>query len=514
MGIELGPIEPQLETAVRKYVESISLWRPFSEAGHWGMTGAPLRFYKQSWLCLLTSAGGDVRVYMVVRASKRARIRKLATLCNATGEVDQINRKFRLDLSTTNVLDYLAFYYAFTPKQDVLSRNLKRPPSQFHIPLSMAGVTRAPGGDPDLAPGQQDLGCLVRGAIWRYLDRRNSARVVATRLRGNKVLKRFSGNVLIQFRDGLFSADFRVATRYGVPILSNVELVFKDARLRAPREIMSQDLPRLKTLRNVKEDLIDGARRAKDALLRYSAAGSWRAATFIAGALWAISAAFPLLEAADIPIAKPLLGWLGHVTHIGNWADTLFVVANTGILFWLAGIIYFTHMENLFNAMFKVCPTPLRAWLAGWLDDLAKDRDRSLTARDTLLKRSRYTLVLFVLWAGYLILAFASLQMTLGHATILPDAAKGLPSAPPLATLGSLTVQAILNVPIFFFLLYRLGVELIPHESLHPTIIAVFHIAIAAVVVKGVYRIWALSSEASPRNFIRRLMARNEKAGS
>jgi hypothetical protein len=47
---------------------------------------------------------------------------------------------------------------------------------------------------------------------------------------------------------------------------------------------------------------------------------------------------------------------------------------------------------------------------------------------------------------------------------------------------------------------------------LHPKLVTLFHVVIAAVVVKGIYRIWAISAEASPRNFIRRLMARNDSA--
>lgn len=514
MSIEIGPIEPQLEAAVRRHVEGLSPWRTLSEAAQWHVQGARLPFYRQGWLCLISRLQGEESAFVIVRTNTKSRVRivMLTTIQNAPGEVDRINKKFRLDLSRDNVLAYLAFYYAFTPKQDVVSRNLKRPPSQFHFPLTVASIGRAPGVQESGEPGRPAIGCLMTGAIWRYIDRKNAARIVATRQRGNKLFRRFSGNALIQFRDGLFSADFNVTSRSGAPTLSDVELILKDKRLRAPAEIRSQDLPRLNNVRNITEDLLEAARRTREVILRFTAAGTWRGLTVVAVALWLISAGFPLAEIFGWSRPKSILDWVGRLFGLGNWADALFLMTSLGIALWLGMIVYFTQMEKLFNVVFRLCPRRARAWLAGWLDARAQERDRLLTARDTLLKRSRFTVALFGLWAGYLIMAFASLQLAIGHLTLLPDVAKDLPAAPPLTTLWSLVVQAVVNVPIFFILLYRFGAELFPHESLHPKLVTLFHVVIAAVVVKGIYRIWAISAEASPRNFIRRLMARNDSA--
>lgn len=49
----------------------------------------------------------------------------------------------------------------------------------------------------------------------------------------------------------------------------------------------------------------------------------------------------------------------------------------------------------------------------------------------------------------------------------------------------------------------------LPDGLIHSGLLAIFHFAVAMVVLKGIYRVWMLTVEASPHAFYRRLRHKN-----
>ena len=201
------------------------------------LRGREVTFYKNVWLGQIELADGD-RYYFLTRP--RGRKGRLIPISNAIGAVDRANRQYALNLTRDNVADYLNFYFAFTPKEDPI---LSRMPggggtSQFAVPRSIDDIEiedlEHPTADVSGQAACSDE-CLVRGAIWHFLDEESHQRVVPVRYRRRRTKPfKVSGRIPIQFRHAVFAVDFRVPQDTGVPILSNEELLFQSNAVREP----------------------------------------------------------------------------------------------------------------------------------------------------------------------------------------------------------------------------------------------------------------------------------------
>jgi hypothetical protein len=81
-------------------------------------------------------------------------------------------------------------------------------------------------------------------------------------------------------------------------------------------------------------------------------------------------------------------------------------------------------------------------------------------------------------------------------------------SAPQIV--WSLCKQAALNVPLVVYAIIRfpwIFGEIRPVEQnvLNSQLLMAFHAVVAAVIIRGIYRIWVFTKEATPRSFYRRL---------
>jgi hypothetical protein len=220
--------------------------RDAKAATKWVLKGSKLAFYPEAWLAYLEridpeASGRPDRLYFVVQNRGAKRRLRLVPMANETGSVERANRECGLHLSEREpelaaiVIDYLNFYYAFTPQYDPLLANLDEGPTHFGVPLTVEDLRFDPRSASDGASGTCSDSCLTRGAVWHYLDERTRERFTALRLRTRRVpYPRITGRIVIQFRRGLFATDFRLPTTTNIPALGNPELLYESIALRPP----------------------------------------------------------------------------------------------------------------------------------------------------------------------------------------------------------------------------------------------------------------------------------------
>ena len=234
MDRDLGSFPSDLEPLVRRLIaRDCKLPEALEKSSR--LRGGEVTFYRNVWLGLIQLADGD-RYYFLTRP--RGRRGRLVPISNAVGAVERANRQYALALTIDNVADYLNFYFAFTPNDDPMLSRMPGGggPSQFAVPRSIDDL-EIEGAGQAATSGRTSCSdeCLVRGAIWHFLDEGSHQRIVPLRYRRRRI-KPFSalGRTPIQFRHAVFAVDFRVPQDTGVPILSHAELLFQSNTVREP----------------------------------------------------------------------------------------------------------------------------------------------------------------------------------------------------------------------------------------------------------------------------------------
>jgi hypothetical protein len=167
-----------------------------------------------------------------------------------------------------------------------------------------------------------------------------------------------------------------------------------------------------------------------------------------------------------------------------------------------------THRDKIFNWIF-LSPRRIQPWIVGGLDHFVTRWDEVMTAQHTFGKRAWWSAIHLVIWGTYLIAAFTSLQ-------ILSDLTEAQSIRPPLLIAAMLVVQALINLPFIAFALIQ-GLKLVDWVNpvaegiLDALVVWAFQIAMGFVVLKGLYRVWSYTVEASPYTFFRRMRAQSTK---
>src|SRR5437660_1569141 len=129
MGRAFVAFPADLDAAIRGEVAKIIGFRDAAAPERWVLYGSPLGFYRHAWLAYLEQAGaphGEAdehagRLYFVVQRPRGSKKLLIVPMANEAGDVDRANRECQLALSgrqseiSERVVDYLNFYYAFTP---------------------------------------------------------------------------------------------------------------------------------------------------------------------------------------------------------------------------------------------------------------------------------------------------------------------------------------------------------------------------------------------------------------
>ncbi|KAB2911811.1 MAG: hypothetical protein F9K29_21510 [Hyphomicrobiaceae bacterium] len=507
---EYGQFPADLEVLVRRHLRKDCRLPEAEDAEKVRLRGRPVKFYRNAWLGYVESeedgAWGNRRYFLT---RPRARRNRIIPVANVAGSVDRANRRFKLLLTRENVADYLNFYYAFTPKDDPMLSNLPGGATQFAVPRSVADfrfeMAEAPAKSAISGPGCTE-GCLVRGAVWHFLDRRRHEVVVPLRYRKRPVSPfKASGRIPIQFRHAVFASDFKVPATTGVPVLSNIELLYQSNALKEPEVPPTTCLPIPKSILRMElwETIRGKAKQVSAGLGSTAVQLLWF--VFVAFLLyfWGCIALFSAGEWREWEWVRDHFQWWSGTLGWSDWPTTAFWWAGAAIFTFLWAIVLTTHRDKVFNWIFRLCPHGLRPWMAGVLNHFVTRWDAALTAQNTFSKRVWWSAIHLVPWGAYLVFAFASLQ-------ILWDLMEGQQPRPAQLVVQTLLVQAGLNLPFVTFLLiqvFGLGRWLDPviEGVLDYTLLGLFQIAMGLVVFGGLYRVWVFTVEASPYTFFRRL---------
>lgn len=504
-----------LEPLVRAYIAKKLRFPPAAASATCLLRGRRVEFYNNAWLGYLelssTAPGSDSSRYFFVAQQRRKKVH-VVPVANAAGSVQRVNRELGLRLTKGNVVEYLNFYYSFTPKDDAMLARLGRGPTQFAVPRTFGEIEFVPADQlafnlpAEAGSASCSTECLARGAVWHFLDEPTHERVLPLRVKNRQ--SGISGRLPIQFRDALFATDFRVPKPLGKPVLSNPELLFASDALAPPmtQPMALLPLPRTVSLYEFWLDAKERVARIAATWGRHALRAFWWvfAATLIY--VWLLSAFFSIFEWFGSNRLRNHVRWASDGLGIAAWPETFFCVASAGIFMFVLNVFVATHMDKVFNWIFRLCPRRMQPWLAQVLDSGIHGWDRRMTAQDTFGKRLGWASVRLTLWTTYLVLAFSSLQ-------IVRDTILDQKTAPVLRIFATLLSQAVLNIPFVTFLLIRvfgLGPRLDPVADgiIDSNLLTAFQLAMALVVFKGLYRVWVFTVEASPYTFFRRLRQR------
>ena len=522
MGREFREFAAEFDRKIRSQIAKESDLTDTTTAVRWLLRGTELCFYPEAWLAYLEriepDAGRPQRYYFVVQTRETRRRPRLVPMANEAGSVDRANRECGLVLPERGgaelgaaVIDYLNFYYAFTPQYDALLASIDEGPTHFGVPLSVDDIRFDPA-TPNSAShgGPCSDACLAQGAVWHYLDSETKERFAAIRLRMRKApYPRVTGRIVIQFRRGLFATDFRLPASTNVPALGNPELLYESTTLRGP-VIYPQAAMHLHGYLG----LGDLGRAFKATVTQIAALISSTSIAAIAGIVtlllslvWLLTWAFPLVEMTGWQGTRPFFYLIGLPLGFDSWAHSLRAISLFAIAAFLAGIVYTTHMDKIFNLLFWLCPRIWRMRLTETLVKRVNKRDRELIAQDTFRKRAWWALRRLGYWTAYIILAFASMQIAL-------NTLYGEQHASAARIVLTLVQQAAINVPLILYVLVRLpglieNLDPVADGILNAQLLFCFHATMVLIVIKGVYRVWAFTVDASPHAFYRRLPVTN-----
>lgn len=500
-------LSAELESLIRARVAKECRFPEAAQPSKFLLRGTPVTFYRNVWLAYLEpikSYGAKERRYFLTRP--KARKDRVVPLKNEAGSVDRANRRYTLTLTKENFVDYLNFYYLFTPQEDPILSRLPGGPTQFKVPRDVRDVQFAPTEEPDATHPECSDECLAFGAIWHFLDEEVHDRVVPFRFKRKNVAPfTVSGRLPIQFRQALFATDFRVPQTTGVPVLSTPELLYQSDSLVPPEVI---DGPSLALPRRLKAkewwklfavQLTILGRKTGERTLQ----ALWWLSAVLFLYFWGCAALFSLLEWTGQPYVRDNFEWWNRLVGGSSWTMTGLVWTAAAIFTFAWLIILTTHRDKAFNWVFRLCPSRLQPWLVGVLDYFVTRWDNALVAQHTLSKRLWWSAAHLVAWTTYMVFAFASLQL-------LVALAFKQPSGTALVVAHTLLLQAILNIPFVTFVLIQFfglaeWLDPVAEGIVNYWVLAVFQGVMAMVVFRGLYRVWVFTVEASPYTFFRRL---------
>jgi hypothetical protein len=218
---------------------------------------------------------------------------------------------------------------------------------------------------------------------------------------------------------------------------------------------------------------------------------------------WSCSALFSVFEWVGSGWIRAQFQWWSGFAGVSEWPITGLLWTVAAIITYLWAIVLTTHRDKVFNWIFCLCPRRLQPWVVGALDHYVTRWDSTLMAKDTFTKRAWWSVVHLIAWTGYMVLAFASLE-------ILLSLEVKQPSGTSFLIAHTLLTQAMLNIPFVAFVLIQVfglieWLDPVTEGIVNYWLLAGFQAVMALVVFRGLYRVWVFTIEASPYTFFRRL---------
>lgn len=511
MDRDFGSFPADLEPLVRRLIAKDAKLPVAEDPQQARLRGREITFYKNVWFGLIELTDGR-RYYFLTRP--KGGKGRLVPISNVMGALDRANRQYALDLTKENVADYLNFYFSFTPKEDPMLSRISRGATQLVVPRTVADIEVDDGGERTTPTGQPKCSdeCLVRGAVWHFLDEEAHERVVPLRFKRRRTkLFKVSGRIPVQFRDAVFAVDFRVPQDTGVPVLSNEELLFQSDSLRQPTfpGDACLTIPKRVTRYELLERLRKTAKWVAAKLGRGVVLSLWIVFAAVMAYFWAIAGLFGLAEAMGWQFAQDEFERWSTIVGESDWARIAYWWTWAAIVSFLCGVVLTTHRDKIFNWIFRLSPRRIQPWIVGGLDHFVTKWDKVMTAQHTFGKRAAWSLIHLAIWGAYLVATFTSLQ-------ILSDLTEAQSPRPPQLIAETLLLQAGLNLPFVTVALIQ-GFKVA--DWLNPVAEGIldywllwgFQLVIGFVVFKGLYRVWGYTVETSPYTFFRRMRSQAAK---
>ena len=480
---ELNLFSAELDSQIRLHLQKYCNLPRATEPEFWVLRGERVTFYRSAWLGYVRSAtahASEVHAnsYFVISVTEDGRsIKKLVPISRYPGAVARANRELRLTINTSNLLEYLHFYYRFTPREDAISTD-----TLFFIPRTIQELSFKPDGQSKTAISHSiecSQRCLALGSVWRFIDKTDHQRFVPTAARRKIVpYSRVSARIAVLFENSLFSADVRLGEATGVPALSSPELLFEGAveAQCSPVDLMSPlPIPSYIRRREFWLDL-----RGSPFLVYFShlvtfAIGLALALMWVAASL--VSMLYPIAEVAGLSQFIVAIREVGGLVGVDIW---LLLLGSS--LYSVVVVAWFNWLQ--FNPIYESRVLP---FLFGGRIREPQPHSMSFHAKIGII-------FMFSVYLGvYLALIFTTLQVSVDHA-------KFASSGKILDLILLFAVQTVFAVPFAEYILSVPGANILKYLRDVPvwtSIIWSYRAFVLFVVVYAAKKRWA-SIEASP----------------
>jgi len=474
-----GPIPEALKGAIVSHLRENCRFT-FEEPCR--LTGEQVPFYGDVLLCQLVLEPGST--FSSSRKKKqlqsvgvfyflfRTEDEVLIPLTGGEGDILLAKRWLGLSLEDdAQRLDYARFYYAFALTE--------RPPQYRNVPRKLAELRfKRPVTE------QQIWG--IYGAMWRFLVDANTLDVrVHFEPRGSFWRARHRAHLPMQFGSDLFDVDLKIWHRDGHVSYRKTGLIYRDDALaEEPRErpgrigrpgYVSRAEWLLTLYQNFKTIINQAVYLAVFALFLLASA---------------VALALPL-DLWGFSLLRLLLDLVAGAVGIGHWAAWLGIASFYCIAYFVLTTLLVLDIETLRNSLLTWSPRFRDSRLNELLYAMVvRGRIVENGYRRGLLRRVRAAVSWLIVWTGYLVCVFTSLQTSLrpqlaGDTKALGD------------VMQVFAEQALLYIPVVFYYVGRKSLDPAKVALVSLGVLIAFQLIMGLLVIRRIHRFWASTAESS-----------------
>ncbi len=475
------PISDELQHAI---VAHLKYNCRFAFEGPHQLTGASAPFYGAALLCQLVLEPGcsfknarRPREELNAAATFRFLFRTVdedEVLIPLTGgEGDILLAKRWLGLSLRNDverLEYARFYCAFS--------RTGTPPGFHNVPRNVSELRYA-----QLVTEKQIWG--VYGAMWRFLvDPKTLGVRVHFEPRGSFWRARHRAHLPMQFGKDLYDVDLKIWDRDGHVSYRKAGLIYRDEALaEEPSETTAGiGRPRYVSRGEWLFTLYQNVRTAMN-----------QAAYLAVFAIFLLASAVALALPLDLwgfPLVRWVLDLVSGVTGIGDWTAWLGFASLYCIAYFVLTTLLVLDVETLRDSLLTWSPRFRTSRLNELLYAMViRGRIVENGYRRGLVRRIRTAVTWLLVWTGYLVCVFTSLQTSLR-----PQLA-----ADPKALSDVMQVfgeQALLYIPVVFYYVGRKSLDPDKVALVSFWVLIALQLIMGLLVIRRIHRYWASTAAA------------------
>jgi hypothetical protein len=453
----------------------------FTFKGACRLTGDPAPFYGDVLLCELVLEPGttfnngrkrkELKAAAVFYFLFRPEDEVLIPLTGGEGDILLAKRWLGLSLQDdAQRLDYARFYHAFALTE--------KPPQFRNVPRKLSELRfKRPVTE------QQIWG--IYGAMWRFLVDATTLDVrVHFEPRGSFWRARHRAHLPMQFGSDLFDVDLNIWDRDGHVSYRKTGLIYRDEALaEEPRErpgkigrpgYVSRAEWLLTLYQNFKTTINQAAYLAVFTLFLLASA---------------VALALPL-ELWGFPFVRFLLDLAGVVIGIGDWTAWLGIACLYCIAYFVLTTLLILDVETLRTSLLTWSPRFRNSRLNEILYAIVvRGRIVENGYRRGLMRRVRAAVSWLIVWTGYLVCVFTSLQTS-----VRPQLATD-----PKALTDIMQVfaeQALLYIPVVFYYVGRKSLDPNKVALVSIWVLIMLQLIMGLLVIRRIHRYWASTAAA------------------